>query len=60
MKLKNIFMDIIFVFVSLLVIVYIVENFCGCNTRKIDRKVKKAVKVIDGFASDVQNHLMNR
>lgn len=60
MKLRNIFMDMIFIFISLVVIVYVIENFCGCNTKKMDRKVKKAVKVIDGFASDVQNHLMNR
>ena len=60
MKLRNIFMDMIFVFVFLAVIVYVVENFCGCNTRKMDKKIKKAVKVIDEFASNVQNNLMSR
>lgn len=60
MKLRNIFMNMIFIFLSLVFIVYVVENFCGCNTRRMDKKVKKAVKVIDEFASNVQDHLMSR
>ena len=53
-------MNMVFIFLSLVFIVYVVENFCGCNTGRMDKKVKKAVKVIDEFASNVQNHLMSR
>ena len=60
MKLKNIFMGGIFIFLSLAFIVYVIENCCGCNTSKMDKKIKKTVKAIDKFTSNMQDRLMSR
>lgn len=60
MKLRSIFMDMIFIFIFLIVIVYVLDNFCGCNTGKVEGKMKKAAKIMDGFTSDMKDKLMNR
>ena len=60
MKLRNIFMSVIFIFLSLVFVVYVIENYCGCNTSKMDKKIKKTVKAIDKFTSNMQDRLMSR